>query len=87
MRSHIPSEELKGLSRRDVVAMMGVASGAIAAGYTTVAKAQLNRSAIAIEEVKPSEDVFAYVSRVKGNFDQSLYQQVVGAANDFKEGD
>jgi len=35
----------------------------------------------------PGEDVFAYISRVNGNFDQTLYQQVVGAANDFKEGD
>jgi ethanolamine ammonia-lyase large subunit len=87
MRSHTPSEGFEGLSRRDVIAMMGAASGAIAAGYSTVAKASSDRSAIAIEEVKPSEDVFAHVSRVKGKFDQSLYQQVIGAANDFKEGD
>ncbi len=66
---------------------MGAASGAIATGYSTVAKAASDRSAIAIEEVKPSEDVFAHVSRVKGKFDQSLYQQLIGAANDFKEGD
>ena len=87
MRSHTPSEGFHGLSRRDVIAMMGAASGAIAAGYSTVAKAASDRSAIAIEEVKPSEDVFAHVSRVKGKFDQSLYQQIIGAANDFKEGD
>ena len=42
---------------------------------------------IAITEVKPGEDVFAYISRVQGGFDQTLYQQVIGAANDFKEGD
>ncbi len=87
MRSHTASEEFQRLSRRDVIAMMGAASGAIAAAYSTVAKAASDRSAIAIEEVKPSEDVFAHVSRVKGKFDQSLYQQIIGAANDFKEGD
>ena len=87
MRGHTLSDGLQGFSRRDVVALMGAASGAIAAGYSTVAKAALDRRAIAVEEVKPGEDVFAYVSRVKGNFDQSLYQQVIGAANDFKEGD
>jgi ethanolamine ammonia-lyase large subunit len=87
MRSQARSEGYQGLSRRDVIAIMGAASGAIAAGYSTVAKAASDRSAIAIEEVKPSEDVFAHVSRVKGKFDQSLYQQIIGAANDFKEGD
>ena len=87
MRSQTRSEGYQGLSRRDVIAIMGAASGAIAAGYSTVAKAASDRSATAIEEVKPSEDVFAHVSRVNGKFDQSLYQQIIGAANDFKEGD
>ena len=76
MRSHTPSERFHGLSRRDVIAIMGAASSAIAAGYSTVAKAASDRSAIAIEEVKPSEDVFTHVSRVKGKFDKSLYQQI-----------
>lgn len=40
-----------------------------------------------ITDVKPGEDVFAYLIRIKGKFDQKLYQQVIGAANDFKEGD
>lgn len=31
--------------------------------------------------------MFSYISRVKGGFDQTLYQQVLGAANAFKEGD
>jgi ethanolamine ammonia-lyase large subunit len=43
--------------------------------------------AITIKDVKPGEDVFKYVERVKGSFDQVLYQQVIGAANAFKEGD
>ncbi|HET6419180.1 MAG TPA: ethanolamine ammonia-lyase subunit EutB [Geobacteraceae bacterium] len=40
-----------------------------------------------ITDVKPGEDVFAYITRVKGGFDQTLYRQVIGAANAFKEGD
>jgi ethanolamine ammonia-lyase large subunit len=44
-------------------------------------------SAIAIKDIKPGEDVFQYVQQVKGSFDQTLYQQVIGAANAFKEGD
>jgi ethanolamine ammonia-lyase large subunit len=43
--------------------------------------------AITINEVKPGEDVFGYVNRVKGGFDQTFYQQVIGASNAFKEGD
>lgn len=44
-------------------------------------------NAITIKDVKPGEDVFKYISRVKGSFDQKLYQQVIGASNAFKEGD
>jgi ethanolamine ammonia-lyase large subunit len=40
-----------------------------------------------IKDVLPGEDVFTYINRVKGGFDQTLYQQVIGAANAFKEGD
>jgi ethanolamine ammonia-lyase large subunit len=43
--------------------------------------------AVTIKDVKPGEDVFSYIKRVKGSFDQKLYQQVIGAANPFKEGD
>ncbi len=44
-------------------------------------------SAITIHDVKPGEDVFAYITRVKGAFDQETYKKVIGAANAFKEGD
>ena len=43
--------------------------------------------AVTIRDIQPDEDVFAYVERNSGAFDQTLYQQVVGAANAFKEGD
>ncbi len=43
--------------------------------------------AITIQAVKPGEDVFQYVERIKGKFDQHLYQQVIGASNAYKEGD
>jgi ethanolamine ammonia-lyase large subunit len=44
-------------------------------------------AAITIDGVKQGEDVFAYVNRIKGKFDLAFYQQVMGAANAFKEGD
>jgi len=47
----------------------------------------VNSYAITIKNVKSGEDVFKYVQRTKGSFNQVLYQQVIGASNAFKEGD
>jgi ethanolamine ammonia-lyase large subunit len=65
---------------------MGAASATLA-DYERVAVAADAVGAIAVTEVMPGEDVFAYIGRVKGSFDQTLYQQVIGAANEFKQGD
>jgi ethanolamine ammonia-lyase large subunit len=40
-----------------------------------------------IGELLPGEDLFAYIRRMKGGFDQTLYRQLIGATNPFKEGD
>ncbi len=42
---------------------------------------------VTLLDVQKGEDVFSYVKRVKGGFDQTLYRQVIGAANPYKEGD
>lgn len=44
-------------------------------------------TAVPIGTPTSSEDVFSFVSRTAGNFDRRLYLQVLGAANEFKEGD
>jgi ethanolamine ammonia-lyase large subunit len=75
------SNECEGMCRRQFLGIMGVA------GITLASKVASGAEAIAIKEVTPGEDVFAYVTRVKDGFDQTLYQQVLGAANAFKEGD
>ena len=36
---------------------------------------------------KPEEDLFAFMKRTAGKFDRATYQQLIGAANAFKEGD
>ena len=43
--------------------------------------------AVSIKDVQPNEDIFGYMTRLKGSFDQTLYRQLIGAANEFKEGD
>ncbi|NOK19761.1 ethanolamine ammonia-lyase subunit EutB [Corallococcus carmarthensis] len=42
---------------------------------------------VRLPDVHPDEDVLDYVQRLSGGFDARLYQQVLGAANAFKEGD
>jgi ethanolamine ammonia-lyase large subunit len=81
-----PSQGDEQMSRRQFLVMVGAAGTALA-GYRVAAKAATSGGTIAVTEVKPGEDVFAYIGRVKGGFDQTLYRQVIGAANDFKEGD
>src|SRR5262245_31298605 len=75
-----------GMSRRNFLVVMGAAAGTLA-DYEPIAKAAPGAGTIAIEEVRPGEDIFAYIGRAKGSFDQTLYQQLIGAANEFKEGD
>lgn len=43
--------------------------------------------AATIHSIKPKDDVFQYVIRLKGKFDAPFYKQVIGAANAYKEGD
>jgi ethanolamine ammonia-lyase large subunit len=83
------SKDHEGVSRRNFLALMG-AAGVTLAGYSLAARSASAAEAagpVSVKEVKSGEDVFAYISSVKGGFDQKLYQQVIGAANDFKEGD
>lgn len=44
-------------------------------------------AAVTIKDVKPGEDVLAYMERTNKKFDQELYKKLVGAANPFKEAD
>lgn len=44
-------------------------------------------TAVVIDDVAIGEDIFAYINRRRGRFDQTLYRQILGAANEFKEGD
>ncbi len=86
MRKCVPSSQPDGLSRRDLLFFAGVAT----AGLTVcshLAKAATDGGTIAIRDVTRGEDVFAYIGRTRGGFEQTAYRQVIGAANEFKEGD
>ena len=46
-----------------------------------------NSLAPILEKPKLGEDIFGYIQRTNGPFNSTLYKQILGAANEFKEGD
>ncbi|MBU3011702.1 ethanolamine ammonia-lyase subunit EutB [Polaribacter vadi] len=45
------------------------------------------KTAVNIKSPKVDEDIFSYINREKGEFNITLYRQILGAANAYKEGD
>lgn len=86
MGEKLLSKALEEMSRRRFLEAMGV-TGLALAGLSLADKKAAAAEPVAIGDLQLGEDVFAYIARVKGGFDQTLYQQVIGAANAFKEGD
>lgn len=73
-----------GLSRRQFgVCLIGGAATSWLAGGAAFGR----QRGITLSGVEPGEDAFAYIRRHCGGFDQPLYQQIIGAANEHKEGD
>jgi ethanolamine ammonia-lyase large subunit len=58
---------------------------------TTLAGLNISPAAYAagksIEVALSGEDLPSYIQRTRGKWDDSLYRQMLGAANEFKEGD
>jgi ethanolamine ammonia-lyase large subunit len=77
------------MERRDFLNKLGMAT----VSYTLISsKAFADSDHFRFEKIEvPSpllgEDLFQYIQRQKGSFDLMLYRQLLGAANEFKEGD
>ena len=77
------------MQRRDFLSKLGM----VAASYALVSEKIFGESKlfhfekITVASPIPEEDLFQYIIRQKGNFDLTLYRQLLGAANEFKEGD
>jgi ethanolamine ammonia-lyase large subunit len=77
------------MERRDFISKLGMAT----VSYTLVSGKVFGESeSFLFEKIEvPSplvgEDLFQYIQRQKGSFDITLYRQLLGAANEFKEGD
>ncbi len=78
------------LNRRDFVQAMLGSSMALTLSYTQSRKTSAETESVgdvSIPETIAGEDLFFYINRMRGTFDPVLYRQLLGAANEFKEGD
>ena len=71
------------LHRRRFLAL-GLAGGTL--GKFTMSSTAVG-AAMPVAVAVPGEGVFDYIQRVHGKWDAALYKQLLGAANEFKEGD
>ncbi|MDP4629573.1 MAG: ethanolamine ammonia-lyase subunit EutB [Flavobacteriales bacterium] len=77
------------MERRDFLSKLGMAT----VTYTLVSGKVFGESdhfhfeKIEVPSPLFGEDLFQYIQRQKGSFDVTLYRQLLGAANEFKEGD
>lgn len=69
---------------------MGTMISTCSAGYALKAlraKAAEVQPGLVVHDVIQQDDVFSYLVRSHGKFDATLYRRLLGAANEFKEGD
>lgn len=72
------------LSRRRFLEVMAASSFVFGRGQGTFAK---DAERVSLPSIGAEEDLLAFVKRSAGRFDETLYKRVLGAANEFKEGD
>ncbi|MEQ8786139.1 MAG: ethanolamine ammonia-lyase subunit EutB [Pirellulaceae bacterium] len=74
--------------RSFLAALAGGAVGlALEGDRGRLAIAEPAAAGVSLSKVESGEDVFAYLRRTTGRFDAALYKRILGAANEFKEGD
>ena len=75
------------LSRRDLIALCTTPLILSRSLCPSLLRADQTASALKIPRPKDGENIFSFIVRQCGQFDLQLYCQVLGAANEFKEGD
>ena len=74
---------LRGLAGGAIV----IAPGILDRRGTLARAAEAAEAVSAIRGAVPDEDVFRFIRRQRGAHDTKLYARILGAANDFKDGD
>lgn len=79
------------ISRKKFLTQTGMLSTSIVLGqgYDFFSKSNSTELSVGVIIKKPQggEDIFAYIERMYGKMDTTIYRQIIGAANEFKEGD
>ncbi len=71
---------MPSLNRRDFLAAVTTGSAALALGHRS--------DSLGVEaSTQHEESLLAYINRMQGRFDDALFKRLLGAANEFKEGD
>jgi len=81
---------MKKYNRRDFLITSGLTAGALlVTPFKPSFASRLGLKDNPGEILPPTtnEDIFSYINRVNGMFDQTHYRKIVGSANAFKEGD
>jgi ethanolamine ammonia-lyase large subunit len=75
-------------SRRSFIRTMAGGVATVPLGLlNSVAVVHADEKPMPLSKPRPKEDVFSYLKRVNGQFDNTIYARILGAANEFKEGD
>ncbi len=76
------------ISRKQFLAQMGLlGTSAIVFNSCDFSPPLNTEAAPVIKLPKPKEDIFSYMERQNGKMNLTLYRQIIGAANEFREGD
>ena len=82
---------MREISRKQFISQVGVIGTSVVFlnGCDLIGDSSAGNSTggVIIDKVLDKEDIFFYINRVKGKPDITLYRQIVGASNEFKEGD
>ncbi len=79
------------ISRKKFLAQTGMLSTSLILGqgceFFTKPDIGATLDGVIVEELVNGEDIFSYIKRVHGKFNTTIYRKIIGAANEFKEGD
>lgn len=82
---------MKDITRKRFIGQIGVVGASfVLFNSCDITSSKENRSVVGgviIDGIKEQETVFSYILRIKGKHDGTLYRQIIGACNPFKEGD
>lgn len=79
-----------GITRRDFCTWVATAAAwtAMPGGLAhATAATPPTHGGVRVENIRSDDDLFSYIQRLQGRFDPALYRRIIGAANEFKEGD